>query len=88
LPVDEAAVARALPQTRLCLSEFARLMGDQSFMAGERISLADLMVAPRLSYLARVPEGEAPLAERPTLRAWMRRIEDRQSFQVTKPPGL
>jgi glutathione S-transferase len=88
LPVDEAAVARALPQTRLCLSEFARLMGDQSFIAGERISLADLMVAPLLYYLARVPEGEAPLAEHPTLRTWMRRIEDRQSFQVTKPPGL
>jgi glutathione S-transferase len=88
LPVDEAAVARALPQTRLCLSEFARLMGDQPFMAGERISLADLMVVPLLYYLARVPEGEAPLAEHPTLRTWMRRIEDRQSFQVTKPPGL
>jgi glutathione S-transferase len=88
LPVDEAAVTRALPQARLCLSEFARLMGDQPFMAGERISLADLMVIPLLYYLARVPEGEAPIAEHPSLRAWVRRIEDRQSFRVTKPPGL
>ena len=77
-----------MPRARLCLSEFARLMGEQQFMAGERISLADLMVVPLLYYLARVPEGEAPLAEHPSLRAWMRRIEDRQSFQVTKPPGL
>src|SRR5215207_8003437 len=44
LPVDEAAVQAALPRARLCLSEFARLMGDNPFMAGERISLADLMV--------------------------------------------
>jgi glutathione S-transferase len=88
LPVDEAAIAKALPQARLCLSEFARLMGEHPFMAGERISLADLMVAPLLYYLARVPEGEAPLAEHPSLRTWMRRIEDRQSFQVTKPPGI
>ncbi|MGE0260495.1 MAG: glutathione S-transferase family protein [Alphaproteobacteria bacterium] len=88
LPVDEEAVAEAVPRTRLCLSEFARLMGDQPFMAGERISLADLMVTPLLYYLARVPEGEAPLDENPSLRAWMRRIEDRQSFQVTKPSGL
>jgi glutathione S-transferase len=88
LPVDEAAVTSALPQARLSLSEFARLMGDQPFMAGERISLADLMVIPLLYYLARVPEGEAPMAEHPGLRAWVRRIEDRQSFQVTKPPGL
>ena len=82
------AVAKAVPRARLCLAEFARLMGDQPFMAGERISLADLMVAPLLYYLARVPEGEVPIAEHPSLRAWLRRIEDRQSFQVTKPPGL
>ncbi len=88
LPVDEEAIAKAVPRARLCLSEFARLMGEQPFMAGERISLADLMVMPLLFYLARVPEGEAPLAEHPSVRAWLRRIEDRQSFQVTKPPGL
>src|SRR3954464_11070761 len=88
LPVNEEAVAKAVPRARLCLSEFARLMSDQQFMAGERISLADLMVVPLLYYLARVPEGEGALTEHPSLRAWMRRIEDRQSFQVTKPPGL
>jgi glutathione S-transferase len=88
LPVSEEAVAKAVPRARLCLSEFARLMGDQPYMAGERISLADLMVVPLLYYLARTPEGEAPLAEHPSLRAWMRRVEDRQSFRVTKPPGL
>src|SRR5690348_3192107 len=52
LKVDEAGIANAVPQARLCLSEFARLLGDQQFMAGERISLADLMVAPLLFYLA------------------------------------
>jgi glutathione S-transferase len=88
LPVDEEAVTRAVPRARLCLAEFARLMGDQPYLAGERISLADLMVAPLLYYFARVREGEAPLAEQPGLSAWMRRIEARQSFQVTRPPGL
>lgn len=88
LPVDEAAIAAAVPRARLCVVEFARLMGEQQFMAGERISLADLMVVPLLYYFARVPEGEAPLAEQPTLSSWMRRMEERQSFQVTKPPGV
>ena len=86
--VDEAAVAAAVPRARLCLAEFARLMGEQPFMAGERVSLADLMVIPLLYYFRRVPEGEGPLAEHPSLLAWMRRIEERQSFQVTKPPGV
>ena len=88
LPVDEAAVAAALPRARLCVSEIARLMGDQQFLAGERISLADLMVIPLLYYFSRLPEGEAPLAEHSALRAWIGRMEGRQSFQVTKPPGV
>ena len=69
LPVNEEAVAKAVPRARLCLSEFARLMSDQQFMAGERISLADLMVVPLLYYLARVPESEAALTEHSSLRA-------------------
>jgi glutathione S-transferase len=88
LPVDEAAITAAMPRARLCLSEFARLMGEQQFIAGDRISLADLMVAPLLYYFARVPEGEAPLAAHPSLGTWLRRIEERQSFRVTKPPGV
>src|SRR5713226_10763077 len=87
LPVDEAAVAASLPQARLCLAEIARLMGEQPFLVGERISLADLMVIPHLYYFSRLPEGEAALAEQQSLRQWMRRLEERQSFQVTKPPG-
>ena len=88
LPVDEAAVAASLPRARLCLAEIARLQGDQPFLAGERISLADLMVIPLFHYFSRLPEGEAALAEHATLRAWLARMAERQSFHVTKPPGL
>ena len=85
LPVDEAAVAAALPRARLCLAEIARLQGEQPFLAGERISLADLMVIPPLYYFSRVPDGEGPIAEHPGLVAWIERMAERQSFQVTKP---
>ncbi len=70
---------------RLCLAEIARLQGEQPFLAGERISLADLMVIPLLYYFSRLPEGAAPLAEHSRLRTWIARMEERQSFQVTKP---
>jgi glutathione S-transferase len=86
LPVDEAAVAAALPRARLCLSEIARLQGEQPYLVGERITLADLMVFPLLYFFAKLPEGAAMLDEHPGLAAWLRRIEGRQSFQVTKPP--
>src|SRR5207237_9227508 len=61
LPVDEAAVTAALPRARLCLVEFARLMGDQTYLAGDRVSLADLMVIPMLVHFIRVPDTGAPL---------------------------
>jgi len=88
LPVDEVVVAAALPRARLCISEIARLMGEEPYLAGDRVSLADLMVIPLFYLFAKLPEGEAPLAEHPNIRPWMRRMEERQSFQVTKPPGV
>jgi glutathione S-transferase len=88
LPVDEGAVAAALPRARLCISEIARLMGEEPYLAGDRVSLADLMVIPLFYLFGKLPEGEAPLAEHPNIRPWMRRMEERQSFQVTKPPGV
>ena len=88
LPVDEAAITAALPRARLCVAEISRLMGDDPYLAGERVSLADLMVIPLFYYFGRLPEGEAPLAGHPNIRPWMRRMEERQSFQVTKPPGV
>jgi glutathione S-transferase len=88
LSADEAAVAKALPRARLVLSEIARLQGDQEFLAGERVSLADLMAIPLLYLFGRVPDGEAVFAEDARLMPWMRRMERRQSFQVTKPPGV
>src|SRR5437763_14609919 len=67
LPVDEAAVTAALPRARLCVAEIYRLMGDDPYLAGERVSLVDLMVIPLILYFQKQPEGAAALAEHPTL---------------------
>ena len=87
LPADEVAIEAALPRARLCISEISRLMGDQPYLTGDRVTLADLMVIPLFYFFGRMPEGEAPLAEHANIRPWMRRMEERQSFQVTKPPS-
>ena len=83
---DEAAIATALPRARLCLSEIDRLMEDHRFLTGDHVSLADLMVIPLLYYFDNVADGQAPMAEHPKLQNWVRQMEGRQSFQVTKPP--
>jgi glutathione S-transferase len=82
---DEAAIAAAVPDARVCLGELNRLLGNQSFMAGDRLSLADLMLAPQLYYLAATPEGGAILKDT-ALLAWLGRMSARASMQATEPP--
>jgi glutathione S-transferase len=85
---DEAAVSAALPKVRHCLGEIARLAGEQPFLAGDAVTLADLMAIPQIYYFKKFPEGAAQLAELPALAAWAKHMEERQSLQVTRPPGL
>jgi glutathione S-transferase len=85
---DEAAIEAALPRARLCLSEIDRLMEDRRFLTGAHVSLADLMVIPLLYYFGNVPDGRAPMAEYPKLQNWVKQMETRQSFQVTKPAAF
>jgi glutathione S-transferase len=84
---DEAAVAAAVPRAGLCLAEIDRLMADNPFLTGVHVSLADLMAIPILYYFGNVGEGRPLLAEHPKLEDWVRRMTERQSFTVTKPPG-
>jgi glutathione S-transferase len=52
-------------------------------MAGEAISLADLLLAPHLSMFAQAPEGAAILQEHENLSDWLARIEARPSVAAT-----
>jgi glutathione S-transferase len=85
LTPDEAVIAAAAPKVPVCLGELDRLLGGQVFLAGDRLSLADLLLAPQLEYLAATPEGAA--AMRGTkLNGWLGRMAKRPSMQATLPP--
>jgi glutathione S-transferase len=87
-PVNEDKVAKSIPRARICLAEIERIAGDDEFLAGERVSLADLLATPILACLGRTPEGPGLLEPHAKLRAWAGRMEARQSVQVTRPPGV
>jgi glutathione S-transferase len=82
---DEAAIAAALPDAQLCLGELDRLLGDQKHLAGDELSLADVLLAPQVYYLAATPEGASILAGT-ALSAWLGRVGGRPSMQATLPP--
>jgi glutathione S-transferase len=82
---DEAACAAAVPDLERCVRELNRLLDDQQFMAGDRLSIADLMLSPQLFYLSITPEGKAAMKDT-ALLAWLGRMEARPSMKATLPP--
>ena len=82
-PVDEAKVTQAVPNARICIGEISRLLDGHTWMAGDQISLADLLLAAHLSMFAQAPEGAQILHEHPNLSRWLTRIEARPSMQAT-----
>ena len=52
-------------------------------MAGDALSIADLMLVPHLEFFAMTPEGKTILAPYPRLRAWLERMQERESMGKT-----
>jgi glutathione S-transferase len=84
IPVDDAAIAAALEPAREAVDELARLLGDQDYVAGSAISLADLMLIPHLSFLPDFDEGIDLIAPHANLRNWIGRMTARPSFAATE----
>ena len=83
-PISTAtlSVAAVGPATEV-VDEVARLLDDQPFMAGDALSLADLMLAPHLVLLPHFAEGQAILSRHNNLAAWIKRMEARPSMATT-----
>jgi glutathione S-transferase len=82
---DEAVVESGLERARLSLAEIERLQGGAPFLAGDKISLADLFLAPVFQYLIATPEAEKVLPRTSALRDWWQRVSDRPSMAKTTP---
>lgn len=80
-PSDEARVAAALNEADVCLAALAALMEGGPFLAGPRLSLADLHLAPMISYFQQAPEGAARLAAHRGLAQWWARMSARPSLR-------
>jgi len=83
MPVDEAALAAAIEPAAETLDEIAGLLGEKSFIAGDAISLADLMLAPHISFLPDFEEGRRIMAPHANLTGWIARMEARPSMAAT-----
>lgn len=83
MPADEAKIAASIPKAKVCITEVARLMGNQPFMAGDSLSIADLMIVPHLAYFAQTNEGRETMAPHANLTRWLDRMNARPSMTKT-----
>jgi glutathione S-transferase len=83
LTPDEAKIAEAMPRAKTVFAELARLLGDKPYFAGESVSLADLLAAPQVDFMAGLPEWQTLGLPHPNLVAWIARMNARASFKAT-----
>lgn len=83
LPPDEEAIKAAMPKAHTVFDELAKLLGDQRYFAGDRLSLADILVAPAVDFFTVTPEWTVLAAPHANLVAWMKRMQERPSMQAT-----
>jgi glutathione S-transferase len=81
-PVNEEAVAAAIPLARTSLAALEDLLGAQPYFAGEAVTLADLAAVAHLDMVPMSPEGAELIAGSPLL-AWLDRMNARPSVEKT-----
>ncbi len=81
---DEAAIEAALPEVRNCMGTLEQLLGDQKFLASDKLSLADLHLAPIFAYFTATPESGPILENKPGLHRWWESMKARESMTKTE----
>lgn len=83
LTPDEAAISEAMPRAHVVFAELSRLLGQKPCLASAHMTVADLMVAPHMDFLAQTPEWAVLTQGRSNLIEWLGRMNERQCMQLT-----
>lgn len=84
---DQEAIARDLPNVEFDLGLLDREIGNASWIAGETFSTADLMWAPLVASVSKLPEGGKIVDRLANVRRWLTKVEARKSAEFLYPPA-
>lgn len=85
--VDDAAIAAAAATAQGALAVFDQALSTAPFLAGDTLSLADLLLAPTVASAAGLSDGDRYTDGLPHLEAWLGRVAARPSWAATSPLG-
>lgn len=83
-PSDEAKIAAAVPKAARCFAAIGDLMAGAPFLAGDRLTLADLHAVPIVAYLRLTPEGRTLMEASPQIGRWWTAMASRPSVEATR----
>jgi glutathione S-transferase len=83
--VDLTEIGSGLEGSAHALGALEALAAASTFLIGDRLSLADLHLAPMMAYFVAAPEGRQLLPEYPKLSGWWQAMQQRQSLAATDP---
>lgn len=85
-PTNEATITAALPQAQDYLGVLDDALAENQYMAGNWLSLADLLVFPELYYVMITPRTAKLMPPFKHLHRWYQEMLVRPSVQATEPP--
>ncbi|WP_027856807.1 glutathione S-transferase family protein [Marinobacterium jannaschii] len=74
-------VAEAQPAVLEALTLVAGQLDSKAYLMGNQLTLADLIIAPQLDYIAALPHGAELIAPDSALAAYVERLSQRESGQ-------
>lgn len=86
-PPNGDRIATGLRTAETALKAISALKSPGDWLLGDRISLADLHVAPTIGYFLKVEEGRELLAAFPRIADWWTKVSARPSFLATEKAG-
>jgi glutathione S-transferase len=84
-PSDPSEYQQGLTAAPRILRALDGLVGDESFLVGDTLTLADIHLAPMMSYFTAAKDGFDLLEQHKSLHDWWTTISLRPAFANTKP---
>jgi len=81
---DEAAIAEAMPEIEKCMKTIAELSAGDKFLVSDRVTLADIHLAPIFDYFQSTPDSDPFLQNNSRLSGWWSAMSERESIQKTQ----
>jgi glutathione S-transferase len=82
---DRATIDKALADMKRYFALLDTAYGGREFIVDDRLSLADLLLAPLFAYVGKMPEGGELIASFRNLSRGQAVIAERESFRATQP---